>query len=303
MAQHRMSSYLFNYDDDDVDADYYDYASQEALNAQQHAVERLLSEWSAVGGQQSAHECQQNAAVLCDAASEGDINRVQLMLENKADPNMGDYDNRTPLHLASAQGHHKVVSALLVGKADPHTKDRWGAEPMQDAIKNKQATVVGLLRDEGVGLPSNQNSTTSLCDAASKGDVETIRLLRLCGVDLNSHDYDGRSALMLACAEGHVPTVFYLLYAGAIPNKRDRWGGTALNDAVRAGSSLACHLLKAFGGELGRILPAGSPPTLEFVKLAVPIANADRTVSGPYDARVVTPGDLPAEALASNSEA
>ena len=38
------------------------------------------------------------------------------------------------------------------------------------------------------------------------------------GMNLNRGDYDGRTPLQLAAAEGHGPTLFYLLYAGANPN-------------------------------------------------------------------------------------
>lgn len=51
-----------------------------------------------------------------------------------ADLNRGDYDNRTPIHLASAIGHIKAVS-FLVEKAEVNISpaDRWGATPLNDA--------------------------------------------------------------------------------------------------------------------------------------------------------------------------
>lgn len=96
---------------------------------------------------------------------------------------------------------------------------------------------MGLLRDERVMLPTTLSSTL-LCSAASNGDTEGIRLLQLCGVNLDRGDYDGRTPLMLAAAENHTTTLFYLLYTGADPNQHDRWGGTPLNDAVRLPSDI-----------------------------------------------------------------
>jgi glutaminase len=45
----------------------------------------------------------------------------------------GDYDQRTPMHLASASGHLDVVKYLVEHKFDHSPRDRWGATPLNDA--------------------------------------------------------------------------------------------------------------------------------------------------------------------------
>ncbi|KAE9553881.1 hypothetical protein FO519_002922 [Halicephalobus sp. NKZ332] len=72
----------------------------------------------------------------------------------------------------------------------------------------------------------------SLLFAAKNADLESIRRLYLQGANLNMVDYDGRTALHLAAAEGHTIIVKFLLnIAKADPNIKDRWGRTALDDA------------------------------------------------------------------------
>ena len=44
-----------------------------------------------------------------------------------------DYDQRTPLHLASAFGHLDIVKYLISTGVKVSPVDRWGATPLNDA--------------------------------------------------------------------------------------------------------------------------------------------------------------------------
>ena len=48
-----------------------------------------------------------------------------------------DYDGRSPLHLAVAEGHLDCARALLDQKADMRLKDRWGRSALQEARRNQ----------------------------------------------------------------------------------------------------------------------------------------------------------------------
>lgn len=82
--------------------------------------------------------------------------------------------------------------------------------------------------------------------AAFKGDVQSLRRYFLSGADVNSVDYDGRSALHVAAAEGHTEVVRFLLEnAGANPNVRDRWGSSPLDEARRHNRDAVVQMLQA----------------------------------------------------------
>uniref|UniRef100_A0A3Q3XKD7 glutaminase n=1 Tax=Mola mola TaxID=94237 RepID=A0A3Q3XKD7_MOLML len=70
--------------------------------------------------------------------------------------------------------------------------------------------------------------------AAFKGDVQALRRYFLSGVDVKAVDYDGRSALHVAAAEGHTEVIRFLLEnAGANAALKDRWGSSPLQEARR----------------------------------------------------------------------
>ncbi|XP_061750713.1 glutaminase liver isoform, mitochondrial isoform X3 [Nerophis ophidion] len=81
--------------------------------------------------------------------------------------------------------------------------------------------------------------------AAFKGDVGALRRYFLSGVDVNAVDYDGRSALHLAAAEGHTEVIRFLLEnAGANATLKDRWGTSPLQEARRHNRDGAAQLLQ-----------------------------------------------------------
>lgn len=82
------------------------------------------------------------------------------------------------------------------------------------------------ISDEGLAVPENLDSTMQLLFLASKGDVDGLKDLLDEGVDVNSIDLDGRTALHIASCEGHEQVVRLLLTRKANIDARDRWGST-----------------------------------------------------------------------------
>ncbi|KAK1150074.1 hypothetical protein AOXY_G34597 [Acipenser oxyrinchus oxyrinchus] len=83
--------------------------------------------------------------------------------------------------------------------------------------------------------------------AAYRGDVRSLRRYLLSGADVNSVDYDGRSALHVAASEGHLEVIKFLIEnAGADHMATDRWGNTPLQESLRYKHIHAVQLLRRY---------------------------------------------------------
>lgn len=95
-----------------------------------------------------------------------------------------------------------------------HTSQKY--DPRRKAVESKAQDVVNLLF------------------SAYNGDVTAMRRYSLLGMDMSLADYDGRTALHLAAAEGHESIVRLLLEKCKVnSHSKDRWGFTAYDDAKR----------------------------------------------------------------------
>lgn len=175
-----------------------------------------------------------SSTAICEAASCGDSTTLRDIVRAGGDINVGDYDKRTAMHLAASEGLLEMVTYLIDElKASHSPVDRWGGTPLDDALRHNHSTVVEFLVRSGASRGTNPDaaidiSSTALCDAASKGDVDTLRKIRNAGGDVNVGDYDGRTAIHLAASEGRLAVVTMLVdELGAAHSPVDRWFGCA----------------------------------------------------------------------------
>ena len=70
------------------------------------------------------------------------------------------------------------------------------------------------------------------------------------GAQFSQSDYDGRTALHVACSEGKTNIVRFLLGNGALVHQRDRYGHTPLDDAVRFNHHDVISVLRQVGAHL-----------------------------------------------------
>ena len=83
--------------------------------------------------------------------------------------------------------------------------------------------------------PRDEQIADCLFAAARDDLISATKVLSL-GLDPNACDYDRRTALHIAAAEGHTRMMRMLLERGASPRLPDRWGCTAIDEAKKRGS-------------------------------------------------------------------
>ncbi|XP_044257608.1 glutaminase kidney isoform, mitochondrial isoform X1 [Tribolium madens] len=88
-------------------------------------------------------------------------------------------------------------------------------------------------------------NVVNLLFSAAAGDLPGLRRHKLSGMDMTLADYDGRTALHLAAAEGHIHCVNFLLQQCNVQHDiKDRWGRSPLDEALTFGHSAVADFLQ-----------------------------------------------------------
>ncbi|XP_047656116.1 glutaminase kidney isoform, mitochondrial isoform X2 [Tachysurus fulvidraco] len=124
---------------------------------------------------QSGHERNKAVIELMFAAYSGDVSALRRFALSAVDMELRDYDSRSALHIAAAEGNLEAVKFLTgTCRVNPHVKDRWGNTPLDDAMEFGQDRVVQVLKEYQCiyshTLMPEQISTHAHDDAALDAD-------------------------------------------------------------------------------------------------------------------------------------
>jgi ankyrin repeat protein len=184
------------------------------------------------------------------AASRGDTSTIALMCDQGFDPNGADYDDRTALMVAAMKGNTEAVMKLLEYKANPNLADVHGSSALYEAARNGHETTMDELLEHDADLCMSESlAASTLCQAVFDGDILTLRRLLRAKIQVNASDYDKRTAVHIAAAEGNVAAIKVLVEFGADLAVKDRWNNTVDDEALSANAGQLIDYLKTLEEE------------------------------------------------------
>ncbi|XP_075599664.1 ankyrin repeat domain-containing protein 26 isoform X17 [Balearica regulorum gibbericeps] len=178
------------------------------------------------------------------ACANGHVDVVTYLVENKCKLNLFDNDNRSPLMKAVQCQQEECVAILLDHGADPNLADADGNTALHLAIISPNASVARLLLEHNANIDAhNKEGYTPLILAVSEHHEEIVELLLKKGADVHARDQCERTPLMTAASGGELNLIKVLLRYGADVSHKDTNGWTAEDYAVIHGySSLSKQL-------------------------------------------------------------
>lgn len=169
------------------------------------------------------------------AVYQNDKDAVLRLINNKGDVDLNETDRfgRTALFLAVVS--HKKEIATLLADAGADLNKRCGYEPaLHAAISIDEPDLVKMLLEKGADIESiNWDGRTALHEAAFRSKI--VELLLKKGANVEARDKNGETPLLLySDGRGTVDTITLLLNAGADIRATDPQGKTPLHHAAEA---------------------------------------------------------------------
>lgn len=175
---------------------------------------------------------------LHQAVLDGRLHQVRLLVEKHGvGVDVKDVYDRTPLMLTSMvdeEAGSKMARILISSGADLGIRDHMGRTALSMACLHGREKIVNeILKKDilNINEPDNDGNTP-LHHAASSGNPSIVKYLSELfvkfGLDVDTRNKLGYTALLLACRNGHFVSAHHLIAQGqASPNLRD--GETYLN--------------------------------------------------------------------------
>lgn len=152
---------------------------------------------------------------------------------------------RTPLQLATQQGHIEIFKLLVSKGADIHEKHEYKGNLLGIAASWGRCEIVQYLLNAGIKTEAKDvDSWTALHEAAFGGDGKVIKLLIEAGANIEARTKAKESPLMFSASNGCLEATRTLLDYGANIQARSSRGLSALHEAAADPSDNQVEVMK-----------------------------------------------------------
>lgn len=181
---------------------------------------------------------------------------VNYLVEQDADVNAADVNGITPLHSVASRGHREAARVLIDKGAhidQQSTIDR--STPLHYAAQGGHGEVVSLLLEKGARTDVKDIGERTPLHVAVQAKQTAITAALLTAMKtttpaaVNLSDFDGNTALHLACSGGMTEIASSLIHGGADVNVRNAVGQTPFNLTLESGRTAIADLLAQNGAD------------------------------------------------------
>lgn len=146
---------------------------------------------------------------LRQAATDGNLVRVERLLNQSVDIHSPDAKGTTPLFLAAQHGHQQVVARLLERGAAVDQARQDGVTPLFVAVRQGHRDIVALFLNKGakVNAQSGVGGVTLLHVSAYRNDLALVTLLLQHGADKQARMSSGERPIDLARQQGYTALI------------------------------------------------------------------------------------------------
>ncbi|KAG6651907.1 potassium channel AKT2/3-like [Carya illinoinensis] len=154
------------------------------------------------------------ASNLLAVAKAGNAAFLDELLKAKLDPDIGDSKGRTPLHIAASKGHEECVLVLLKHACNVHLRDKKGNTALWDAIESKHHSIFWTLYNSAA-ISDPHIAGDLFCTASNRDDLTVMQELLKQGLNVDSKNRHGLTAIEIAMSKNNVEMVKLLVMNGA----------------------------------------------------------------------------------------
>lgn len=206
------------------------------------------------------------------ACERGQAGIVDFLLNQGADPYLGDRENSQPIHLASISGSIECMDLLLDKGVDINLQDDFGMTPLLFALSRRQADMAGYIIERGADIDLRANvgwapihlaivtrsdavvkqlleqgaevnvsletGMTPLHSAVSYGNTEIAKLLIQHGADIKAENNHGEQPVNMALNPNTYDALVYLVEKGADINHCNARGAHLLHNIAGRGTAI-----------------------------------------------------------------